>query len=49
MCLKENLLNFKRCSYKIVPYPVAQFVIVFGFFVILTIEQTVLHFQVKLY
>merc|ERR1712130_391118 len=26
-------------------YPVAQFVIVFGFFVILTVEQTVLHFQ----
>ena len=27
-------------------YPVAQFVIVFGFFIILTIEQAVLHFQV---
>ena len=30
-----------------VDYPLAQFVIVMGFFLILTIEQTVLHFQVK--
>jgi zinc transporter 1/2/3 len=33
-------------KYKVdLDYPVAQFVIVFGFFIILFIEQTVLHFQ----
>jgi len=35
-------------EYKIdLDYPVAQFVLVFGFFLILLIEQTVLHFQEK--
>ena len=29
-----------------IDYPVAQFVMVFGFFLILTIEQTILFFQV---
>ena len=41
-----EVLKKIKDQYKVdLDYPVAQFVIVFGFFVILTIEQTVLHFQ----
>ena len=43
----KKVLEEIKDQYKVgFDYPVAQFVIVFGFFVILTIEQTVLHFQV---
>merc|ERR1719347_1361127 len=42
----KKVLDEIKDQYKVdFDYPVAQFVIVFGFFVILTIEQTVLHFQ----
>merc|ERR1719347_2379125 len=42
----SKVLDEIKDQYKVdLDYPVAQFVIVFGFFVILTIEQTVLHFQ----
>merc|ERR1719394_1382833 len=42
----KKVLEEIKDQYKVdFDYPVAQFVIVFGFFVILTIEQTVLHFQ----
>ena len=43
----SKVLDEIKDQYKVdLDYPVAQFVIVFGFFVILTVEQTVLHFQV---
>ena len=43
----SKVLEDIKDQYKVdLDYPVAQFVIVFGFFVILTVEQTVLHFQV---
>jgi len=42
----SKVLEDIKDQYKVdFDYPVAQFVIVFGFFVILTVEQTVLHFQ----
>jgi len=42
----SKVLEDIKDQYKVdLDYPVAQFVIVFGFFVILTVEQTVLHFQ----
>ena len=44
----SKVLEDIKDQYKVdLDYPVAQFVIVFGFFVILTVEQTVLHFQVQ--
>jgi len=42
----EKVLEEIKHQYNVdLDYPVAQFVIVFGFFIILTIEQAVLHFQ----
>jgi len=44
----EKVLIEIQDEYKVdLDYPVAQFVLVFGFFLILFIEQTVLHFQEK--
>jgi len=42
----SQVLSEIKSEYNVdVDYPVAQFIMVFGFFLILTIEQSVLHFQ----
>eukprot|EP00092_Neocalanus_flemingeri_P065692 GFUD01079927.1.p1 GENE.GFUD01079927.1~~GFUD01079927.1.p1 ORF type:complete len:218 (-),score=55.79 GFUD01079927.1:65-718(-) len=42
----SDVLSEIKTQYKVdLDYPVAQFIMVFGFFLILLIEQTVLHFQ----
>lgn len=43
--IQEVLLEIKDQYHVDVDYPLAQFIMVMGFFLILTIEQTVLHFQ----
>lgn len=43
----DKVLQEIKDQYKVdLDYPVAQFVVVLGFFIILLIEQTVLHYQV---